>query len=216
MTPTPDKRLYSAAAERNTGPIIDALAPRLSGLVGAALEIGSGGGQHVIALAAATPALTWTPSDPDASARDSVAAWTAARRREGGALANLRAPIALDAAGGDWAAEWPDAPAALDVLYCANVIHIAPWTVAEGLFAGAARWLSPAGRLALYGPFSAGGVQAAPSNAAFDRSLRLRDPRFGVRDLCALDALAAAGGLSRDETIAMPANNHLLIYRRDA
>lgn len=226
MPAAPDARRYSDAAARNTAPILAALGPWLSQRAGAALEIGSGGGQHILALAEAAPQLSWTPSDPDPAARASVDAWAAHARAQGRPSLNVRPAVAIDAAAADWPADWaadgaaartdegPDAPAALAVIFAANVIHIAPWAVAEGLFAGAGRWLARDGGLALYGPFSDGGVHTAPSNAAFDAALRRRDPRWGVRDLTELDALAAGAGLYRAETLALPANNRILLYER--
>lgn len=189
------------AAERNKDPILEVLRAVLpdSGLV---LEIASGTGQHVVHFAAALPGLVWQPSDPDAAARASVAGHVAAA-----GLANVRPPLALDAA----AADWPlDAAAAV---ICSNMIHIAPWAACEGLIAGAGRVLPSGGPLVLYGPFRHGGVHTAPSNAAFDASLRARDPRWGVRDLDDVARLAGPRGLVLEEVVAMPANNLSVIFR---
>ena len=151
-----------------------------SGLV---LEIASGTGQHAVHMARALPRLTWQPSDPDPEMRASIRAWTA---RSG--LANVRAPLDLDVR----AACWP--LAAADAVVCINLIHIAPWSATAALAAGAARLLPPAGVLVLYGPFRREGRHTAPSNAAFDRSLRAADPDWGVRDLeSAADVASAAG-----------------------
>jgi SAM-dependent methyltransferase len=196
-----DARRYAPAAARNRGPILDALRGRLpaSGLL---LEVASGSGEHAVHLAAAFPALTIQPSDPDPEARASIAAWAA----ETG-LPNIRPPLALDAA-----AAWPAARA--DAVLCVNMIHIAPWQACEGLVRGAARILPPGGPLVLYGPFRRGGAHTAPSNAAFDESLRAQDPRWGVRDLEAVAALAAAEGFAAPEVVPMPANNLTLVFRR--
>jgi SAM-dependent methyltransferase len=197
-----DARRYAPAAARNRGPILDALRGRLpaSGLL---LEVASGSGEHAVHLAAAFPALTIQPSDPDPEARASIAAWAA----ETG-LPNIRPPLALDAA----AAAWPAARA--DAVLCINMIHIAPWQACEGLVRGAARLLPPGGPLVLYGPFRRGGAHTAPSNAAFDESLRAQDPHWGVRDLEAVAALAAAEGFAAPEVVPMPANNLTLVFRR--
>lgn len=197
-----DARRFAPAAARNRGPILDALRGRLpaSGLL---LEVASGSGEHAVHLAAAFPALTIQPSDPDPEARASIAAWAA----ETG-LPNIRPPLALDAA----AAAWPAARA--DAVLCINMIHIAPWQACEGLVRGAARLLPPGGPLVLYGPFRRGGAHTAPSNAAFDESLRAQDPRWGVRDLEAVAALAAAEGFAAPEVVPMPANNLTLVFRR--
>lgn len=200
-----DGRLVAPAALRNASVIAAAVATRFGGAAGAALEIGSGTGQHVVALAGLTPGLRWTPSDPSARARESVAAWAAAERS-----ANVTDPIDLDAAG-----DWPAAAAGpFALIFSANVIHIAPWAVAEGIFRAAGARLSPGGSLALYGPFREAGAHISESNAAFDASLRGQDARWGVRDLEDLDALAAGAGLARVELVEMPANNRIAIWRR--
>jgi hypothetical protein len=99
-------------------------------------------------------------------------------------------------------------------MYCGNVIHIAPWSVAEGLFAGAGRHLRADGRLFLYGPFRRNGIHNAPSNEAFDESLRRDNPQWGVRDSADLRALAGANGLRLAEIVEMPANNAVLVFAR--
>ena len=202
MAETPDPRLYAPAVARNREPILAVLRRVLpaSGLV---LEVASGSGEHAWFFAAALPHLTWQPSDPDPRAQASIAAF-----RSAGAPANLLAPLALDAS----AAEWPVAGAAAVV--CINMIHIAPWSASEGLMAGAARILTAVGLLFLYGPYKEDGRHIAPSNAAFDADLRARDPRWGVRDLGEVIALAHRHGLAHQETAAMPANNRSVVFRR--
>lgn len=198
-SPAPAKR-HAPAAERNATPILEVLRRVLPdrGLV---LEIASGTGQHAAHVARALPALTWQPSDPDPDARASIAAWCAEV-----ALPNLRPPLALDVT-----RPWPIDAA--DAIVCINMVHIAPWTAALALLAGAAARLPAGGPLYLYGPYRFDGV-TAPSNEAFDASLRARDPAWGVRDVRDLEAAAAAQGLALVETVAMPANNHSLIFRR--
>lgn len=214
------------AAGRNLEAIAAVLVPRLSGRAGDLLEIGSGTGQHALGLTARIPEIVWWPSDPDPDQRASIDAL----RREGGD--NLRAPLALDAAAGTWplrsiaeerarraggapvASAAPEANRCLDALFCANVIHIAPFTVCEGLLAGAGRHLLPGGLLFLYGPFRRDGAHTASSNADFDASLRARDTRWGVRDLEVVTTLAATQGLMLAELIEMPANNLVLVLAR--
>lgn len=158
------------------------------------------------------PALTWLPSDPDPAHRASVAAWTAHE-----ALTNVLPPVDLDAS--TW--PWPiptDLPS-VDVIYCANVIHISPWSVTKGLIAGAARLLSPGGALILYGPFKLEGRHTSPSNEAFDASLRSRNPDWGVRDLSriatrATRATVTDAALTLIDRIPMPANNQTVVFRR--
>jgi cyclopropane fatty-acyl-phospholipid synthase-like methyltransferase len=195
-------RLSSAAAERNKNPILEVL-QRVLPASGIVLEIASGGGQHVVHFAKGLPALTWQPSDPNADARASIAAWIAAEHLE-----NVRPPLALDASAASWRL------GACDAIVCINMIHIAPWTAAEGLFAGAERLLPAGGVLYLYGPYRMHGRQTAPSNETFDASLRAQDPQWGVRNLDDVQALAARHGFVLTETVDMPANNFSVIFRR--
>jgi SAM-dependent methyltransferase len=197
-----DARLRYPATERNREPVLAVLRQHLPerGLV---LEVASGSGEHVVHFAAHLQDLVFQPSDPEAAARASIDAWTAAS-----GLANLRPALALDAT----ASEWP--LAAADAVLCTNMIHIAPWAAAEGLVAGAARVLPRGGILYLYGPNRRAGAHTAPSNEAFDASLRARDPSWGVRDLEAVAALAAGAGFGAPVVIEMPANNLSLVFRK--
>jgi hypothetical protein len=110
------------------------------------------------------------------------------------------------------ASEWPVSDVA--AMFCANMIHIAPWTACAGLMAGAGRVLLPGGVLVLYGPFLRDGIPTAPSNVAFDASLRARDERWGLRDLAAVAALAEGCGLELAEVVEMPAHNLIVVFRR--
>lgn len=195
-------RRHAPAAARNRQPILDVLRPRLpeAGLV---LEVASGTGEHVAHFAAALPDLTFQPSDPSAAARASIDDWAATS-----GLANIRPAIALDTEAPGWPIERADA------VLCSNMIHIAPWSAAIGLIAGAARVLPPNGPLHLYGPYRRGGRHTAPSNDAFDRQLRDSNPAWGVRDIEAVRELAAAHGFEEPEVIDMPANNLSVIFRR--
>lgn len=206
-----DARLDAPAFHRNGLPIVEALSPRLSRARGHVLEVGSGSGQHVALLSRAFPQLTFWPSDPNPAHRASIDAWRAHL-----GLETVRPAIDLDARAPEWTitAENPDL--GLHAILCANVVHIAPWPVAEGLFLGAARMLQPEGFLALYGPFRWSGAHVSDSNQVFDASLRARDPEWGVRDIDDIDLLANACHLARIETIATPANNHLLVFSRKA
>ena len=188
------------AAQRNREPIREVLA-RILPDAGTVLTIAEGSGEHAVHFAKSFPALTWQPSDIDPEAIASIAAW-----RDETGLPNLAAPIELDVT----ATVWPIERAA--AITCINMIHISPWEATLGLFAGAARTLSSGGLLYLYGPYRFGGAFTAPSNEAFDASLRSRDPRWGVRDVRDLEA--AATGFALREIVAMPANNHSLVFRR--
>lgn len=198
MTPPPT----SPAADRNTDPILKVLAAHLPAR-GRVLEIASGVGQHAAAFAAALPGLEWTPSDPSESARAGIESWRASKE-----LANLNAPIALDAA----TAGWPDGP--FQAVVCINMIHISPWRAAEGLMAGAARALTPGGLLYLHGPYREAEVPLAPSNAAFDQNLKARNPEWGLRAVEDVTNLAQDSGLHLTLRVEMPANNLSLLFRR--
>lgn len=196
-------KLHAPAAERNRAPIADALAEMLP--PGPVLEIASGTGMHAAWCGARWPERPWWPTDLDADALASIDAWC-------DALPNVRAAERLDVTAPVWPLEARgERPAAI---FCANMIHIAPWAATLGLMAGAGRLLAAGGVLALYGPFRFEGVFHAESNARFDRSLRARDPRWGVRDLDDVTAAAAEHGLHRVEVRALPANNHVVVFAK--
>jgi SAM-dependent methyltransferase len=207
----PDGRLDAPAFHRNHEPIWAVLQKFLDGKSGDVLEAGSGTGQHGVDFARRSPEVTWWPSDFNEAHLKSISAWRAHAR-----LPNIRAPLRIDLSDPAWCAAMHDGngPGPLLAVFCANVIHIAPWRVAEGLFAGAARYLRTDGRLFLYGPFKRDGKHTAPSNAAFDSSLRDNDPEWGVRDIVDVEALAESVGLELTEIAEMPANNLILAFER--
>ena len=210
--PAPDGRLDAPAFHRNHEAIWSAISGYLAGPTGNLLELGSGTGQHGVTFAARTPHLTWWPSDIYESHLTSIAAW----RRHAG-LENLRAPQRIDLTDPDWRWQGGDgADDGLAAMLCINVLHISPWPVSQNLIAGAGRFLRPDGRLFVYGPFMRDGVHSAPSNAAFDASLRAENPDWGVRDLRDLETLAQTHGLILAETVPMPANNLVLVFARPA
>ncbi|MCJ2142140.1 DUF938 domain-containing protein [Methylobacterium sp. E-066] len=194
--------LFSPAVARNAAAIVEILRRVVppSGLV---LEIASGSGEHAVHFARAMPALDWQPSDPDEVARRSIVAHTRAS-----GLANLRAPLAIDAT----RQLWPVAK--VDAIVAINMIHIAAWDATTGLMAGAGATLPVGGILYLYGPFREDGAHTAPSNAAFDDGLRTRNASWGVRDVEAVAVAADTHGLHLAERVAMPANNLSLIFRK--
>ena len=198
-----DHRRSAPHVARNAAPIVEVLRDVLPerGLV---LEIASGSGEHALHFARLFPDLLFQPSDPEPAALRSIDAW----RAEAG-LSNLLPALALDVR----AAEWPIAAA--DAILCINMIHISPWAATEGLMRGAGRLLAPAAPLYLYGPYRQAGVETAPSNEAFDESLRMRDPDWGVRDLEAVVAEAARNGLRLERVTPMPANNLSVVLRPD-
>ncbi len=200
---TPRGALASPAVARNTVPILAVLKAHMPGR-GAVLEIAAGSGEHATAFASGLPGLEWTPSDPSAEARASIAAWAGAA-----ALPNLRPPLALDVLD---EANWPGGP--FGAVVCINMIHISPWTATEALMRLAGRVLPVGGLLATYGPYREAETPLAASNTAFDESLKARDPAWGLRDLNDVAAAAKAEGLALTQRVEMPANNLMLLFRR--
>jgi SAM-dependent methyltransferase len=207
----PDGRLDAPAFHRNHQAIRAVLQPFLAGKSGDVVEAGSGTGQHVVDFARHFPEITWWPSDLNEQHLRSIDAW-----RAYAGLQNIRPPLRIDLSDPAWYSQMQDGrgPSKLLAVFCANVIHIAPWPVAEGLFAGAGRVLRADGRLFLYGPFKRDGRHTAISNAVFDTSLRQGNPEWGVRDVGDLRKLAADAGLGLVEITEMPANNLILAFER--
>lgn len=193
-------RETSPPAERNKQPILEVL-QRVLPPRGLVLEIGSGTGQHVAHFAAALPNLTFQPSEFDVERHPSIVAWT-----EG--LANVRPPLSFDLTQRPWPIEKADA------IFCANVIHISPWEATLGLMRGASELLTPGSVLVTYGPYRIEGTPTAPSNEAFDASLKSRNPSWGLRDLEAVAEIASRNALDLEDTIPMPANNFSLLFRK--
>jgi len=194
---------HSAAAERNRAPIL-AVLERLLPNHGIALEIASGSGQHAAHFAAALPGWQWQPTDGDASSLASIDAWCAG-------LANVRPALALDV----MRAPWSGVAERVDLIFCANLLHISPWPTCAALMRGAARHLAPDRLLVVYGPFIVDGVETAPSNVAFDADLRARNPAWGLRRLDDVANEAEAAGLGLREHETMPANNRMVVLAKD-
>ena len=197
-----DDRRSAPHVARNAAPIAGVLREILPerGLV---LELASGTGEHILHFAREFPRLLWQPSDPEPAALRSIEAW-----RADSGLFNLLPPVSLDVR----AAEWPVAQA--DALLCINMIHISPWAATAGLMRGAGKLLAPGAPLYLYGPYRRAGVETAPSNEAFDASLRERDPEWGLRELEAVAAEAELHGLALERVVEMPANNISAVFRK--
>jgi len=202
-SPAAERRL-SSAAERNRAPIL-AVLERVLPARGVALEIASGTGQHAAHFARALPGWDWQPSDADPAALASIDAWCAG-------VANVRPACRLDV----MEASWPGAPDRVDAIFCANMLHISPWSTCAALMRGAARRLAPDGVLVLYGPYVVDGEPTAASNLAFDADLRARNGEWGLRRLADVTREAEAAGLRLREREAMPANNLLLVLERAA
>ena len=199
---------HSAAAERNGQPILDALRQVLPAH-GVALEVASGTGQHVALFARNLPGWTWQPSDATPDGFGSIHAWCA-----DAAVGNVRASVVLDVLAPRWPAPGGAFEEPFDAIFCANMLHIAPWAACAGLMHGAARHLAPDGKLLTYGPYLEPGMDTAPGNLAFDQSLRARNPAWGIRALADVVREAQIAGLRLQTRVPMPANNLLLVFRR--
>jgi SAM-dependent methyltransferase len=200
IEPGGDPRRSAPHVVRNAEPIA-AILREVFPKRGLVLEVASGTGEHALHFARAFPELRWQPSDPDPSALRSIEAWRAA------GTDNFLPPIALDASSGDWPLD------AADAVVCINMVHISPWAAALGLLDGAARLLHPGAPLILYGAYRRSDVPTAPSNEAFDRSLRARNPEWGLRRVEDVAAEADRRGLALESVVAMPANNLTLVFR---
>jgi SAM-dependent methyltransferase len=193
---------HAPATERNRDAIADVLREVLPER-GLLLEVAAGTGEHAAYLAPLFPELRWQPSDPDPDALTSIEAWAADADAP-----NLLPPVFLDAASSTWPIDSADA------ILCINMVHISPWAATEGLIRGAGRLLPGGAPLILYGPYRRAGVPTAPSNEAFDLSLKARNPAWGLRDLEAVQGQAAEQGLGFERLYEMPANNLTLVFRR--
>mgnify|MGYP006269622217 CR=1 FL=1 len=210
-----DARRHAPATQRNRQPILEVLSRTLPP-EGTVLEISSGTGEHAVFLAPHLAPRQWLPSDIDPVALDSILAW-----QKAAPAANLHSPSRLDAQASVWPVETGDHPQTLDLgkypvtaIVNINMVHISPWRACRGLMAGAKRLLPMGGILYLYGPFRRNGQHTAPSNEAFDLSLKGQNPEWGVRDLEAVIAEAQDNRLDLAETVEMPANNLSIIFRK--
>lgn len=203
--------IFSPAAERNKQPILDVLRQLLPAQ-GRALEIASGTGQHAAWFAAHLPQWTWLPSDAQDALFPSITAHAAAAH-----LRNVQPPRLLDVLAERWLAddEAGQTPQ-FELIYCANMLHIAPWACCAALMRGAARHLAPGGVLVTYGPYLEDGVPTSEGNRAFDQSLRAQDPAWGIRRREEVEREAQHAGLQLAARHAMPANNLLLVWARPA
>ncbi len=198
------RRRHSPAAERNAAAILTEL-QRLLPARGTMLEIASGTGQHAACFADGLPGWQWQPSDFDGASLPSIASWC-------DGIDRVRAAVQLDV----MSTTWPGVPAEVDAIFCANLIHIAPWPCCAALMRGAARHLGPRGVLVTYGPYLEDGVATSPGNVAFDADLRSRDPSWGLRRREDVAEEARLAGFALREHVAMPSNNLLLAWERVA
>jgi hypothetical protein len=206
MDNPPDLRRYAPATERNREPILEILRQVLPS-TGTVLEISSGTGEHATFFAPKLAPLFWLPSDPNPDARASITAW-----QQYEPCNRIHPPIDLDASSSNWSIDPNYLP--ITAIVNINMIHIAPRSAYFGLIAGASRLLPPNGKLYLYGPFKREGVHTAPSNAAFDTSLRAQNPDWGIRDLEETTGLATSANLALEKIYPMPANNFSVVFKR--
>ena len=218
MNPSNDLRQYAPATQRNRESILEILLQVLPS-TGTILEVASGSGEHAVFFAQHLTPRKWLPSDPNPISRDSIIAWAAHFSSN-----NLYPPIDLDVRAPIWSvekvasSEWVDHReldnSPIRAIVSINMIHISPWSACLGLMAGANRILSPGGILYLYGPYKKAGKHTAPSNTAFDESLRAQNPEWGIRDLDEVVAAADTQNLTLLETYQMPANNLSVVFQR--
>jgi len=195
---------FAPAAERNRQPILDVLR-RVLPPAGLVLEVASGTGEHAVFFSEHLPTLQWQPTDASPDSLQSIRAWVEETARK-----NLLPPLELDVR----APQWPITKA--DALLCINMIHISPWEATEALFRGASQLLTGRSPLVTYGPYRLHGEHTAPSNEAFNQSLRSRNPCWGVRDIDELSELGRQTGFALQERVGMPANNMTLVWKREA
>ncbi|MEM9568638.1 MAG: DUF938 domain-containing protein [Cyanobacteria bacterium P01_E01_bin.34] len=212
---TTGERQFAPATQRNRVPILAVLQQVLP-KAGTVLEVASGTGEHAVYFSRQMSHLNWLPSDPNPSARASITAW-----REESGIAALYPPVDLDARQKRWPVEFlgrdsgsDSVPDPIAAIININMIHISPWEACLGLLAGAGRILSEGGVLYLYGPYQRNGQHTAPSNAAFDMSLRSQHPTWGVRHLEDVVTAAEAEGLGLQQLVEMPANNMSVIFHK--
>ena len=197
----------SPAAERNKQPILEVLQTFLP-TTGRALEIASGTGQHLVWFAQALPLWTWQPTEVHRGALYNIEVRTAEAD-----LDNVLEAIQLDVRTEPWFTELAEPPS-FDLIFCANMLHIAPWAACSALMHGAAHHLAPGGKLVTYGPYFEDGVAPAQSNGEFDISLRAHDASWGIRQRADVEREAARAGMHLRARHAMPANNLLLVWQR--
>ena len=200
-----DARRYAPATERNRGPILQVLL-RILPTKGNILEIASGTGEHSIFFAPRLAPRQWYPSEQESELRDSIIAWQDRYEND-----NLYTPLDINAAAEYWSIE--EKNIVINAIVNINMIHISPWKTCLGLMAGAGRILPTGGILYLYGPYKQDGKHTAPSNEAFDRSLKSRNPEWGVRNLEDVISVAKENSLILQEVVKMPANNLSVVFK---
>jgi len=195
-------RLFSPTAGRNKAPIGEAISQYIPQNA-KVLEIASGTGEHGAYMCGLRPDIIWQPSDPNPESRVSQNDW--AQDCQGRMLSSLE----IDTTRPDWT----DGLSGFDVIYCANMIHIAPWEAALGLVKGAGNLLGKSSKFILYGPFFEG-EETADSNLQFDANLKSRNSSWGVRNLEAVKHIFSEAGFTHTARIVMPKENRTLIFTK--
>jgi len=203
-----NQKKHAPATERNRDPILEVLKDVLPS-EGTVLEIASGSGEHAMYFTEHLAPLFWQPSDPDKQNRDSIRAWWWDVQ-----FHNILPAVNINTCDDEWAVEVAPPPQPISAMVCINMIHIAPWEAAVGLFEGANRILPSGSPLFLYGPYMIDGKHTSDSNAEFDQWLKDQHPAWGVRDLEEIKRLADQNNMAFDQSIAMPANNFSIIFRK--
>ena len=201
-----DARQYAPATERNREPILKILSEVVASDSNI-LEIASGTGEHALFFASKLQSCRWIPSDINPISRESIIAW-----KNINPIDNLDLPLSIDVTNADWQHQVMNQD--INVVLNINMIHISPWSACLGLMAGAGQLLPPGGTLFLYGPYKRNQRHTAPSNANFDRSLRDRNPQWGIRDLETVIKVATKNNLKLTKVIDMPANNLSVVFSR--
>ncbi len=203
-----DDRIFAPATARNRDPILEQLKILLPEKA-AVLEIASGTGEHGAYFSEHLPNIIWQPTNYDQQHLKSTAAWQRHTART-----NYLPVLELDATSEVWPMETSQNALNFNAIFNANMIHISPWQVTEGLFKGAARVLPASGMLILYGPYKVDGKHTSQSNVEFEEWLKAQDSSFGVRDIDDVTQEAKKNGLMHRKSISMPANNFIQLFEK--
>jgi cyclopropane fatty-acyl-phospholipid synthase-like methyltransferase len=190
---------FAPSCERNKDAILEVLKEKITSDKNHLIEIGSGTGQHAVAFAPHFPDLEWQTSDCEVN-HEGIKLWL----EEGSE--NILPPISFEV-GKDKLAE-----NSYDVLFTANTLHIMSWKHVKTLIKNLGKALRPKATLIIYGPFNKLGKFTSDSNEQFDKWLKDRDPKSGIRGLEDVANAMAKSGLFLKEEIEMPANNKILIF----
>lgn len=194
---------FSPSCERNKQVIwqqLDALLKQQATI----FEIGSLSGQHALHFTRQRDDIVWHCSDIEENLQPLTHNITTY------GINNVALPKVLDLTNTD---SWQHGE--FDYLFSANTLHIVAKPLVENFFKAAEVLVKQDGQLLIYGPFKYQGKYTSDSNAEFQQWLLERDPQSGIRDFEWIEDLAHSAGFALSQDIAMPANNQLLVFRRD-